>query len=106
MPKGQRSWPASPILPFFFLLDRVLHISGWRQTYYVAKDDLELPILLSHFLAGVNYHTLLAFCGLTGTWSFMHARIALCQPSYLLSPGLPFLDRTEKVQEAQALDHS
>lgn len=30
----------------FFFGDRMLCSSGWSQNYYIAKDDLELPILL------------------------------------------------------------
>ena len=41
---------------FCFALNRVSHSPGRSQTHFVAKDDLDLLILLSAEITGTGYH--------------------------------------------------
>lgn len=69
----------------FCFLDKVSHVPGWPRTCYVAKDDLELPVLVPPLLEGWDYKhvaTIPCFCSAGDqTQGLLHTR----QPLHHLS---------------------
>lgn len=78
-----------------FMSDTVSNSSGWPQTPYLPKDDLDLLILLPPQLQtlGIANHT----CSISSRYkTFVRVRQALSQLAYIPSLGAEAQTRASK----------